>query len=36
MAFNDLHRLHEGNVARYRLRLSEYQAWKQSLEGTRQ
>lgn len=36
MAFNDLHRLHEGNVARYRLRLSEYQAWKQSLEGTSQ
>jgi hypothetical protein len=31
MAFNDLHRLHEGNVARYRLRLLEYQAWKQSL-----
>ena len=28
MAFNDLHHLHEGNVARYRLRLSEYRAWK--------
>lgn len=33
MAFNDLHHLHDGNVARYRLRLAEYQAWKQSLEG---
>ncbi len=30
MAFNDLHHLHEGNVARYRLRLSEYRQWKQS------
>ncbi len=33
MAFNDLHHLHEGSVARYRLRLSEYRSWKQSLEG---
>ena len=31
MAFNDLHHLHEGNVARYRLRLLEFQAWKKSL-----
>jgi len=31
MAFNDLHHLHEGNIARYRLRLSEYRSWKQSL-----
>ena len=36
MAFNDLHRLHEGKVARYRLRLLEYWVWKQSLEGKRQ
>lgn len=28
MALDDLHRLHEGNVARYRLRLSEYRAWQ--------
>lgn len=33
MAFNDLHHLHEGNIVRYRLRLTEYQAWKKSLEG---
>jgi len=33
MAFNDLHHLHEGNVARYRLQLSEYRSWKQSLKG---
>ena len=25
---NDLQRLHEGNVARYRLKLSEFQTWK--------
>jgi hypothetical protein len=29
MAFNDLHHLHEGNIARYRLRLSEFRSWKQ-------
>jgi fido (protein-threonine AMPylation protein) len=34
MAFNDLHHLHEGNVARYRLRLLEFRAWKQALHGT--
>ncbi len=28
MVRNDLQRLHEGNVARYRLKLSEFQAWK--------
>jgi fido (protein-threonine AMPylation protein) len=28
MAFNDLHHLHEGNIARYRLRLPEFRAWK--------
>jgi len=33
MAFNDLHHLHEGNVARYRLRLLEFQAWKKCLPG---
>jgi fido (protein-threonine AMPylation protein) len=35
MAFNDLHHLHEGNVARYRLRLLEFRAWKQSLTAMR-
>lgn len=28
MAFNDLHHLHEGNIARYRLRLPEFRAWE--------
>jgi len=28
MVANDLHHLHEGNVARYGLRLSEFRAWK--------
>lgn len=32
MALGDLEHLHEGNVARYKLRLSEYQAWKQALD----
>lgn len=27
MAFSDLHGLHEGNLARYRLRLSEFNRW---------
>jgi len=31
MAFNDLKHLHEGNFVRYRLRLSEYQRWKEFL-----
>ena len=30
MAFNDLHHLHEGNITRYRLRLSEYRSWRES------
>lgn len=30
MAASDLHHLHEGNLARYGLRLSEYRAWKNS------
>ena len=34
MAFNDLHHLHEGNVARYRLRLLEFRVWKQNLNLT--
>lgn len=33
MAFNDLHYLYEGNVARYRLRLSEFKRWKEALPG---
>lgn len=28
MAVNELHRLHEGNIARFGLRLSEFRAWK--------
>lgn len=32
MVVNDLHYLHEGNVARYRLRLAEYQGWKKAVE----
>lgn len=28
MAINELHRLHEGNIARFGLRLSEFRAWK--------
>jgi hypothetical protein len=28
LALDDLRNLHEGNVSRYRLRLSEYRAWK--------
>jgi len=28
MVLNDLQRLHEGSVARYRLKLSEFQSWK--------
>ncbi len=28
LALEDLHDLHEGNVTRYRLRLSEYRAWQ--------
>jgi hypothetical protein len=30
MLMDALNRLHEGNVARYRLKLSEFQEWKQS------
>jgi hypothetical protein len=30
MAFHDLHHLHEGNIARYRLGLPEFRAWKKS------
>jgi hypothetical protein len=29
MVFEELGRLHEGNVARYKLRLAEFRAWKQ-------
>jgi len=29
MAFSDLHHLHQGNLARYRLRLSEFLRWRQ-------
>jgi hypothetical protein len=34
MAFNDLHHLHEGNIARYRLRLSEYRSWKSNVAAS--
>lgn len=30
--FSHLHHLHEGNIARYRLRLPEYRAWKRLLD----
>ncbi len=30
IAFNELNNLHEGNVARFKLRLSEFLAWKRS------
>ena len=33
LALDDLKNLHEGNVSRYRLRLSEYRAW-QALQKT--
>ncbi len=32
MLMDALNRLHEGNVARYRLKLSEFQEWKQSMK----
>lgn len=32
MALNELDNLHEGNYARFRLRPSEYQAWRESLQ----
>lgn len=33
LALNDLANLHEGNVSRYRLRLSEYRAWRAMQQG---
>ncbi|MBW7861237.1 MAG: Fic family protein [Rhodocyclaceae bacterium] len=33
LALEDLHLLHEGNVTRYRLRLSEFQAWQAMQRG---
>lgn len=33
LALEDLRNLHEGNVTRYRLRLSEYQAWQPIQKG---
>jgi hypothetical protein len=33
LALEDLRSLHEGNVARYRLRLSEYRAWRPMQQG---
>jgi Fic family protein len=35
MLLDSLERLHEGNVARYRLKLSEFQAWKIIREGVK-
>ncbi|HWN98504.1 MAG TPA: hypothetical protein VNS63_04470 [Blastocatellia bacterium] len=32
MALRELDNLHEGNYARFRLRPSEYQAWRESLQ----
>ncbi|MBW2258183.1 MAG: Fic family protein, partial [Deltaproteobacteria bacterium] len=31
MAMNELHRLHEGNIARFGLRLSEFGAWSRAV-----
>jgi hypothetical protein len=33
MALSELEHMHEGNITRYPLRLSEYRAWKRLLEG---
>jgi hypothetical protein len=33
LALDDLRNLHEGNVTRYRLRLSEYRAWRPMQQG---
>jgi hypothetical protein len=33
LALEDLHHLHEGNVTRYRLRLSEFLAWQAMQRG---
>lgn len=33
LALDDLRNLHEGNVSRYRLRLSEYRAWRPLKQG---
>jgi hypothetical protein len=33
MALGDLEHLHEGNIARYRLRLSEFREWKGAVES---
>lgn len=33
MALSDLEHLHEGSIARYQLRLSEFRAWKDAVEG---
>jgi hypothetical protein len=33
MLIDTLNHLHEGNVARYRLKLSEFQEWKQCLQN---
>lgn len=30
MALNELHRLHEGNIARFRLRVVEFRAWREA------
>lgn len=34
LALEDLRNLHEGNISRYRLRLSEYRNWKSFSKGT--
>ena len=34
MVLDDLRNLHEGNVSRYRLRLSEYRAWQPMQRAT--
>jgi Fic family protein len=34
MVLNDLDNLHEGNISRYHLRLSEYRAWRSALDAS--
>ncbi len=34
MVLSDLEHLHEGNLARYQLRLPEYRAWRDAIEGS--
>jgi hypothetical protein len=35
MALNELHLLHEGNIARFRIRLVEFQRWISGISADR-